>query len=98
VLPPLDTWVVAPSKGNGNHRAAFSEDLIRIPILSTTPPEGVVLDPFNGSGTSTFFARKHGLRSIGIDIKAEYCQQAVTALTNLQPRSPETPCRQERGR
>lgn len=79
-LPPLDTWVVPPSRGNGKHKAAFSEELIRIPILATTPPEGIVLDPFNGSGTSTLFARKQGFRSIGIDLKTSYCQDAVDAI------------------
>ena len=64
VLPPLDTWEVAPSAGNGIHKASFSADLVRIPILASTPPNGVVLDPFNGSGTSTIFARSQGFRSI----------------------------------
>ena len=83
VLPPLDTWEVAPSTGSGNHRASFSADLLRIPILSSTPPGGIVLDPFNGSGTSTIFARSQGFRSIGIDISPDYCVQAAGALRHL---------------
>ena len=50
---------------------------MRIPIMATTPPNGIVLDPFNGSGTTTVFARAHGFRSIGIDISKEYCDQAA---------------------
>lgn len=72
-LPPLDTWEVPPSRGNGVHRAAFSEDLVKIPILGTTPPGGIVLDPFCGSGTTLAFARRQGLRSIGIDIIPNFC-------------------------
>lgn len=83
VLPPLDTWVVPPSKGNGPHRASFSEELVRLPILSTTPPDGIVLDPFNGSGTSTLFARKSGFRGIGIDLNLNYCEHAAKAISNL---------------
>jgi site-specific DNA-methyltransferase (cytosine-N4-specific) len=79
-LPPLDTWQVPPSKGNGVHRAAFSEDLVKIPILSTTPPEGIVLDPFCGSGTSLAFARKQDFRSIGIDLKREFCELTLEAV------------------
>lgn len=75
VLPPLDTWEVPPVRGKANHRARFSEELVKIPILSTTPPRGVVLDPFAGSGTSLVYARKHGFRCIGIDIKEEFCRQ-----------------------
>lgn len=83
VLPPLDTWEVPPSSGNGGHKASFSAELVQIPILATTPPDGIVLDPFNGSGTSTIFARSHSFRSIGIDISKEYCDQAAEALTHL---------------
>lgn len=83
VLPPLDTWEVPPSAGNGKHKASFSADLVRVPILASTPPDGIVLDPFNGSGTTTVFARTHGFRSIGIDISPDYCGQAAEALTRL---------------
>jgi site-specific DNA-methyltransferase (adenine-specific) len=73
-MPPLDTWEVPLSKGRTSHKATFSEELIRIPILATTPPNGVVLDPFAGSGTTLLFARQQGFRAIGIDIKREYCE------------------------
>lgn len=78
MLPPLDTWEIAPVRSNGSpHRARFSEELVRIPICSTTPTRGIVLDPFAGSGTSLIFALKHGHRCIGIDIKKEFCQHMV---------------------
>lgn len=81
VLPPLDTWEVPPVRGQAaKHKARFSEELVRIPILTTTPPRGVVLDPFAGSGTSLVFARKHGFRAIGIDAKKEYCELMVQRL------------------
>lgn len=85
VLPPLDTWEIRPVRGQvGRHKARFSEELVRIPILTTTPPRGVVLDPFAGSGTSLIFARKHGLRVIGIDAKKEYCDLMVEQLKGLK--------------
>jgi site-specific DNA-methyltransferase (cytosine-N4-specific) len=80
VLPPSDTWEIAPARSSHQHKARFSEELVRIPILSTTPPSGVVLDPFGGSGTSLVFARRHGFRAIGIDIKTEFCQLMVEQL------------------
>ncbi len=72
-MPPPDTWEVPASNGAAGHKASFSEELIRVPILATTPPNGVVLDPFAGSGTTLLFAKRNRLRSIGIDIKEEYC-------------------------
>ncbi|WP_244608866.1 site-specific DNA-methyltransferase [Bradyrhizobium sp. SUTN9-2] len=84
VLPPLDTWEVPAVRGVTNgHKARFSEDLVRIPILTTTPPRGVVLDPFAGSGTSLVFARKHGFRCIGIDIKKQFCKLMVDRLLEV---------------
>ncbi|HCF5694173.1 TPA: site-specific DNA-methyltransferase [Pseudomonas aeruginosa] len=84
VLPPPDTWEIPPARNSHNHKARFSEELVRIPILSTTPANGVVLDPFGGSGTSLAFARKNGFRAIGIDIKEEFCQLMVEQLAALK--------------
>lgn len=84
VLPPLDTWDVPPVRGITNgHKARFSEELVKIPILTTTPPRGVVLDPFAGSGTSLVFARRHGFRCIGIDIKKQFCKLMVDRLVEV---------------
>ena len=83
ILPPPDTWEIPPARHSHKHKARFSEELVRIPILSTTPQNGVVLDPFGGSGTSLLFARKHGFRAIGIDIKKDFCQSMVEHLGEL---------------
>ncbi len=82
-LPPLSTWVVRPSRGNKKHKASFSEELVRIPVLATTPRNGIVLDPFGGSGTTLRFARKNGFRSIGIDLNPDYCEEMATSLREL---------------
>lgn len=86
-LPPLDTWQVRPSVGDSTHRASFSEELVRLPIMSTTPPGGIVLDPFNGSGTTMAFSKRHGIRSIGIDLSEEYCQDAAARLRDITKRN-----------
>jgi site-specific DNA-methyltransferase (adenine-specific) len=79
VLPPPDTWVVPPSRGGNGHKAAFSEQLVALPIEATCPPGGVVLDPFAGSGTVPAYALGHGRRAVGIDLKREYCELAAAA-------------------
>lgn len=84
VLPPIDTWSIpTATRPKTNHRASFSEELVRIPILATTPTNGVVLDPFNGTGTTMAFARQNGFRSIGIDLKEDYCAHAADRLKEL---------------
>lgn len=82
-MPPADTWEVPISKGGTSHKASFSEELVRIPILATTPPNGIVLDPFAGSGTSLLFAKRNGFRSIGIDINEEYCAVMRDSIRSL---------------
>jgi len=84
MLPPADTWEIPPARRSHQHKARFSEELVRIPVLSTTPPNGVVLDPFGGSGTSLAFARKNGFRAIGIDIKEEFCQSMVEHVLGIE--------------
>lgn len=79
-LPPVDTWEIAPARNSHKHKARFSEELVRIPILATTPPGGVVLDPFGGSGTSLAFARRHGFRAIAIELKKEFCELMLERL------------------
>ena len=84
ILPPLDTWELPSVRGKRRgHSARFSEELVRIPILTTTPPRGIVLDPFAGSGTSLAYARKHGFRCIGIDVKEEFCELMKNSLMEV---------------
>ena len=71
---PTDVWDIIPedTQGRKSHFAPYPTDLCRIPILATCPEEGVVLDPFCGTGTTLLAARNLGRKSIGIDICAEY--------------------------
>ena len=89
-LPPVDTWEVPAVRGSQNHKARFSEELIRIPVNATTPLRGIVLDPFAGSGTALVYARKQGFRAIAIDIKREFCGLIVDRLKEMEtPKSQE---------
>jgi site-specific DNA-methyltransferase (adenine-specific) len=45
-----------------------------------TPPNGIVLDPFAGSGTTLEAARLEGFRCIGIEMNEEYCADAERRL------------------
>lgn len=50
--------------------------LMRYLCRLVTPPNGLVLDPFMGSGSTGKGAILEGFRFIGIDISEEYCQIA----------------------
>lgn len=62
------------------HFAVFPEELPRRCILAGCPEGGVVLDPFMGSGTTALVARKHGRRSVGIELNESYAALAAKRL------------------
>ena len=58
---------------NTDHPAQKPEKLIAKLILASCPPNGIVLDPFLGSGTTSVAAKKLGRRYVGIEMNEEYC-------------------------
>jgi site-specific DNA-methyltransferase (adenine-specific) len=58
---------------NTNHPTQKPEKLIAKLILASCPENGVVFDPFLGSGTTSVVAKKLGRQYIGIEKNEEYC-------------------------
>lgn len=73
---PGDYWSITTKGFPGAHFAVFPEALIEPIIKSSCPPDGIVLDPFCGSGTTNLVAMKLGRASIGIDINSDYIKIA----------------------
>lgn len=73
-------WSIPLSKYRGAHFAVFPESLVKTCILAGCPEQGVVLDPFCGSGTTCAVAKALGRRYLGIDCVKEYCQLAKQRL------------------
>lgn len=72
---PSDVWEINVEK-NSLHYAPFPEELVEFPIKVSCPPNGIILDPFCGSGTVNLVAKKCKRNSIGIDIKEEFIEYA----------------------
>lgn len=77
-------WYIPPETQRKGHPAPFPEKLIKRLIKFYSYKEDVVLDPFNGTGTTTFVASKYNRQYIGIDVSEEYNQVALARLKNLQ--------------
>lgn len=58
------------------HTAAMPEGLAEFFIKAACPDNGVVVDPFAGSGTTSVVARRYGRRSGGFELHQEYAEAA----------------------
>ncbi len=58
---------------NTDHPTQKPEKLTAKLILASCPPEGIVFDPFLGSGTTSVVAKKLGRHYCGIEMSPEYC-------------------------
>ena len=54
------------------HHATFPEFLPYIFLKSTTMPGQLVLDPFNGTGTTGKVAKDLGLKYVGFDLSSQF--------------------------
>jgi DNA modification methylase len=75
---PSDVWEILPedTQRDDEHFAPYPRDLCKIPILSTCPSGGLVLDPFCGTGTTNIVASSFGRKSVGIDLSLDYLKHA----------------------
>lgn len=65
---------------NTDHPTQKPEKLIAKLILASCPPDGLVFDPFLGSGTTSVVAKKLGRKYLGIEMNEEYCLWAEKRL------------------
>ena len=70
--PEFDTWNVPSVTYKGAHFAVYPPELIEKPILSCCPEQGIVIDPFMGSGTTGEVAKLNNRKYIGLELNPEY--------------------------
>ena len=66
-----------------DHPAMFPEELPKRCIKMFSYKGDVVLDPYNGAGTTCVVAKKLDRRYIGIDLSEKYCKTAESRLNDL---------------
>jgi DNA modification methylase len=65
-------WTVATTPYAGAHFAVMPEALAEPCILAGSRPDGLVVDPFMGSGTVAAVAQRLGRRWVGAELNADY--------------------------
>ena len=83
-------WTLpAPGKSEkreGRHPTQKPIALLDRIITASSSPGDLVLDPFNGSGTTGVVAVARGRRYVGIDLDADYLDLTARRLANHTPR------------
>jgi site-specific DNA-methyltransferase (adenine-specific) len=73
----------AGGMAENTHPTVKPTDLMRWLVRLVTPPGGIVLDPFAGSGTTLVAARAEGVRAVGIEREDEYARIIADRLAQL---------------
>ena len=75
--------IVARTKGSHLGTAPFPDELVERCLRVGCSPEGSVLDPFAGGGTTLRVAVSSGRDATGIELNPEFCQYTVNELSQL---------------
>lgn len=76
-------WDIPLGKFREAHFAVFPEELVKNCILASAREEDIVLDPFMGSGTTAYVAKKNGRAYLGIELAQKYIRMAEKRLDGI---------------
>jgi DNA modification methylase len=78
-------WSISPERNmkEFNHPAMFPEELVMRALKLFSYKNDVILDPFNGVGTTSLVAHKLDRKYLGIDISKEYFERAESRLQSI---------------
>ena len=76
-----DVWtIMARPKAGGIDTAPYPDELVERCLEIGCPPDGIVLDPFAGSGTTVRVSLQSGREAIGIDLSSDFCDYMLNEL------------------
>ena len=90
---PKDVWSVSrlhrEHRERADHPTQKPLEIVERMIKASCPPDGVVLDPFMGSGTTAVAARRCGRNFVGFELNPEYCALIERRLAQLDGKKPD---------
>lgn len=78
-----DFWDIPTKPSKQKHFAAYNEKLITKPILAGSPENGIIYDPFMGTGSTAEAAIRANRQFIGSEINPEYIKIAIKRIKPL---------------
>ncbi len=83
-----DVWTdlhrIKHAKNRDEHPCQLPETILERLILMTTDEGDIILDPFNGTGTTVIAAKRLGRKYIGIELDKQYVTIAEEKLRNVR--------------
>jgi DNA modification methylase len=78
-----DFWDIPTKPTSDNHYASYNQDLIHKPIIAGCPENGLIYDPFMGTGSTAIAALRRNRNFIGSEMSVEYAKIAEKKIDNL---------------
>ena len=84
---PKDVWSVSrlhrEHREREDHPTQKPLEIIERMVKASCPPDGIVFDPFMGSGTTAVAAKRCGRHYVGFELNPDYCRMIETRLAAL---------------
>lgn len=78
-----DVVAVPAAPGEEGHTATFPHALVAPRILTSSPSDGLVLDPFCGTGRALAVAKEFGRRTLGFELQSKYAAGAQRKVSEM---------------
>lgn len=78
-----DFWDITTKPSKNNHYAVYNAELITKPILAGCPENGLIYDPFMGSGTTAIHSIINNRNFIGSEMSTEYLEIANKRISEV---------------
>ncbi len=82
---------VNAANSKNTHPTVKPNELMKYLVRLITPPNGLVLDPFMGSGSTGKACMSEGFSFIGIDISTDYCEIAEARIKHAYEQAQKEP-------
>lgn len=76
-------WGINTKSFKDAHFAVFPEELIETPIQAGCPKNGIILDPFMGSGTTAVVAKRFNRNYIGFELNPTFVKIAEKRINGI---------------